>query len=164
MSSKNMNHAKEALVWITNIIKKHNIPFQIAGGLAVNAYGSTRELIDIDIDIPEEDFEKITDEIAPFIIFGPSKFKDEDWDMLLLTLNYHGQAIDLSGAFETKIYDKANKTWVKIVNDFAKVKYKNMDGLDLPIIEREALIAYKKILSRPVDLLDVEYLSCINPL
>ena len=48
-----MNNAKKALIWITDIIKKHHTPFQITGGLAAIAYGANRPLLDIDIDIPD---------------------------------------------------------------------------------------------------------------
>jgi hypothetical protein len=136
-----MNNTKKALIWITNILKNHAISFQITGGLAARVYGSTRELIDIDIDIPENDFEKIKEEVKPFIIFGPSHFKSENWDLFLMTLNYHGQEIDLSGAENTKIYDNKNKAWVEILTDFSKVRYMDIEGLTLPVIEREALMA-----------------------
>src|SRR3990167_5068683 len=109
-----MNNAKEALIWITNILRRYSIPFQIAGGLAVRAYGSTRELMDIDIDISENDFEKIINEVKPFIIFGPAQFKDDKWDLFLLTLNYMGQEIDLSGAYTIKIYNNNTHVWEKI--------------------------------------------------
>lgn len=152
-----MNDTKEALSWITNLIKQHNIPFQIAGGLAMQAYGSTRELHDIDIDIPEDDFEKIRDEVAPFVLFGPGRFKSDCWDLLLMTLNYHGQEIDLSGAYSARIFNKENKVWEHIITDFTKVNYIKVYGLNLPIIGSKELIDYKKGLARPVDLLDVEY-------
>ena len=135
-----MSKTKEALIWITNILKAHHISFQIAGGLAVQAYGSTRKLMDIDIDIPEEDFEKISREITPFIVFGPAQFKDENWDLFLVTLNYQGQEIDLSGAHNTKIYDKVDKCWKKIITDFSNVEYKNILGLSVPVIKREELV------------------------
>ena len=48
-----MKNIKAALIWITNILKKHQIPFQISGGLAAIAYGASRSLADIDIDIPD---------------------------------------------------------------------------------------------------------------
>jgi hypothetical protein len=154
-----MNNVKEALSWITSLIKKHNIPFQIAGGLATQAYGSTRELHDIDIDIPEKDFETIKSEIAPFITFGPDYFKDECWDLFLMTLNYHGQEIDISGACDARIYNKKDNIWEKIVTGFSKVNFIKVYNLNLPVIRCKELIAYKKILSRPVDLLDIEYLE-----
>ncbi|EKD71299.1 MAG: hypothetical protein ACD_46C00220G0003 [uncultured bacterium] len=154
-----MNNAKEALIWITNILQRYSIPFQIAGGLAVRAYGSTRELMDIDIDISENDFEKIINEVKPFIIFGPAQFKDDKWDLFLLTLNYMGQEIDLSGAYTTKIYNNNTHVWEKITTNLAKVNYINIEGLILPVIPRDELILYKKILARPVDLLDIIFLE-----
>jgi hypothetical protein len=78
-----LNDSHLALQWITNIIKKHNIPYQIAGGLAVRAYGSTRHLMDIDIDIPEQDFKNIIDDVRDFIAFGPDRFKSDTWDLYL---------------------------------------------------------------------------------
>ena len=154
-----MNNTKDALIWITNIIIKHGIPFQITGGLACIAYGSSRQLADIDIDIPEEHFEKIKNDVSPFITYGPDHYKSESWDLFLMTLNYHGQEIDLSGAYTTRIYNKRDKNWVKIMTDFSKVSHVDIYGLSLPIIGRQELIAYKKILARPVDLLDVTYLE-----
>jgi len=153
------NTTKEALIWITEIITKLGIPFQIAGGLAAKAYGSTRELADIDIDIPEEDFERIKKEVKSFITFGPANDKSESWDLMLMTLNYNGQIIDLSGAYNTKIYNKKDGTWVKLNTDFSKVNYLDIYGVRIPVIGCKELIAYKKILARPVDLIDVEYLE-----
>lgn len=150
---------QSALEWITDIIKKHDIPYQIAGGLAVRAYGSTRPLQDIDIDIPESDFVKIIDDVRDHITFGPDRFKSDVWDLYLMTLEYNGQEIDISGAHQAKILDKARCIWETISTDFSKVTYLNIDGLMLPVISRDELIRYKKILARPVDLLDLAYLE-----
>ena len=145
-----------ALSWITGILEKLSIHYQIAGGLAAKAYGSSRPLNDIDIDIPEEDFDKIHDQISSFITYGPARYKSDDWDLLLMILNYEGQIIDISGAYTTKIRDHKTNTWVKIPTDFSKVNKLDIFGLKLPVINYQELIAYKKILSRPVDLIDIE--------
>jgi hypothetical protein len=154
-----MKLTKEALIWITNILNSHQIPFQIVGGLAVMAYGSSRELYDIDIEMPDECIEKIHPEVLPYITFGPDQLKGERWDLFLMTLNYKGQEIDLSGAYTTKIYSIKDKIWITLDADLSKVNYLNVYDVNLPVINRAALIAYKKILSRPVDLLDIEFLE-----
>lgn len=154
-----MEQTKQALTWITAILKNYNIPFQIAGGLAARTYGAVRELADIDIDIPEDSFELIIKEVASYIIFGPDHFKDESWDIFLMTLRYNNQEIDLGGAYHTKIYNQKNKTWIKLITDFSTAEHREIMGLKLPVIARNELIAYKKILARPVDLLDIEQMT-----
>lgn len=46
-----------ALKWIIKILNSKNIPYQISGGFAAKMYGSIRPLNDIDIDIPEDNFQ-----------------------------------------------------------------------------------------------------------
>lgn len=79
-----------ALQWITTILQKLNISFQVAGGLAASAYGAVRPLNDIDIDIPESAFELLVPHVEEFITFGPEHFKDTQWDLMLMTLDYQG--------------------------------------------------------------------------
>lgn len=156
---KPKNNAKAALKWITDILKKYQIPFQIAGGLAARAYGATRPLDDIDIDLPEPCFESIFAEISPYTTFGPARYKSELWDLYLLTLNYKGQPIDLSGANTVKIFNKVTGKWQKIPADFSKVETKKVLGLKVPIIPLTELIKYKTVLNREVDRIDVQQIK-----
>lgn len=153
------NHVT-ALRWITNIIQSKNIPFQIAGGLAAIIYGAKRELADIDIDIPEEAFSLILSEVKPYIILGPTHFKTDSWDIYLLTLNYQGQEIDLGGAYETKIFNTALQKWQPLIANFDTAIMKNIAGITIPVIAIEELIAYKTILNREVDQIDIIQISC----
>ena len=118
-----MRNTKSSLTWITEILEDLNIPFQIAGGLAAKAYGATRDLWDIDIDIPEDKFELVRAKVSEFIIFGPSHFQDIHWDLWLMTLNHHGQKIDLSGAYQIKICDQLTGLWHKLQTDFSKAVF-----------------------------------------
>ena len=138
-----------------NILVKLNIPFQIAGGLAAITYGANRPLKDIDIDIPEECFSFIQDEVKDFIMYGPAQFKDDTWDLMLMTLTYNGQLIDLSGAFNTKIFNKNTKEWQPCHVDFSKAEIQKCFDLEVPVIPKDDLLFYKKIIARPVDLIDV---------
>lgn len=150
------SHSKAALSWIVAIFKKHNIPFQISGGLAAIAYGAVRPLADIDIDIPDAAFDLIMADVNDYIIYGPARYKSEKWDLLLMTLNYHGQEIDIGGADETRIFNEKTHQWQKLTDDFSKVEMKEIFGLQLPVIPYENLVAYKKILAREVDLIDLK--------
>lgn len=158
-----MKDTKTALIWITDILKKHQIPFQISGGLAAIVYGATRPLADIDIDIPDNKFDQIIEEIKPYIIYGPEHCKGDNWDLLLMTLNYQGQEIDISGADTTHIFDTQLKIWVVLTEDLPNAPTRNVMGLQLPVIPCQDLINYKKILSRDVDLIDIQQIKKANP-
>ena len=98
-----------ALKWIVNILEKHQINFEVRGGFVARIYGSDRELADIDIQIKNTHLGEIFSEIKNYIIFGPQKYKDKNWDLLLLTLRYKGQDIDISGLGSVRIFNKIRK-------------------------------------------------------
>jgi hypothetical protein len=145
-----------AILWITSLLKHLEIRFQIAGGLAAIAYGSTRELHDIDIDISEQDFNVLLPYVKSHISFGPTLFKDENWQLMLMTLTFNGIEIDISSADNCKIFNKNTQQWQTITADFSQLNTKNLFGLKLPIIPLASLIAYKTILGRPVDVADLK--------
>lgn len=154
-----MEKAKIALIWISEILKKHQVPFQISGGLAAISYGATRPLEDIDIDIPDNKFDVLVDEVKPYLIYGPSRFKSDKWDLLLMTLNYQGQEIDLSGADSTFIYNQQEKIWLQLNENLATAPMRNVLGINLPVIAKNDLLHYKKILAREVDLIDIAQMN-----
>lgn len=152
-------NTEDAFKWIIEILNKHKVQFQIAGGFAARMYGSERELYDIDFDVPEEGIEKILPEIQPYIIYGPTQYKDDHWDLLLLTLSYEGQRIDISGAYNAKKFDGTTKTWVSARADLEAAQMMEVYGVEVPIIPKATLIAYKKTVGREVDKIDVEVLD-----
>lgn len=153
---KKLRYIKEALIWITDLLKKHYIPFLITGGLAASLYGSDRRIADIDIDIPEDMFDVIKNEVQNFITFGPATFKSNRWDLYLMTLNYKGQEIDLSGAYCTKILDEKTGQWQTLPDYLSNSVMMTLFEVELPIIACEDLLAYKKMLAREVDLIDIK--------
>ncbi len=157
-----MTTTTAALIWITTILQQANIPFQITGGLAARAYGATRELADIDIEIPEDRFIDLQDKVSDFVVREPYRDQEEPWDLLLMTLRYKNQDIDISGAYTTKILDKTTHQWVNCVADFSKSVTVNILGIDLPVIPLEDLLAYKKILSRDVDIIDINQIKSLS--
>ena len=146
-----MERIARGLTWISAILKKHNIPFQITGGLAAHAYGATRPLNDIDIDIPEDRFQEIIPEVEPYIIEGPERFKNSVWDIYVITLNYHGQEIDIGGAYTTRIRDEKTHVWHDLKADLATAETRNIFGIEVPVVNRQDLIEYKSWLALPND-------------
>lgn len=150
---------KEALKWIIDILKNHNILFQITGGLAARIYGSNRPLADIDIEISDNKIFEIQNEVKKYIIFGPRRYKDKEFDLLLMTLKYKGQEIDICGIDSQKLYNKKAGKWIRESINLDKIKKKKVHGVIIPVISLKNLINYKKILSRDVDIQDVKTLQ-----
>jgi len=141
-----MRNTKKSFLWIVSILKRHQIPFVILGGLAARIYGSPRPLNDIDIDIPVKYFEVILKDIKPYIIYGPDHYIDAAWDEQVITLNYEGQEIDIGGGDTVKIYDAKTGEWRDMPTDFENVERKEVFGLVVPVISREHLVEYKSML------------------
>jgi hypothetical protein len=101
-------------------LRKNKIPFEITGGFASRIYGSKRPLADIDIDISDKNISKIQKLTKKYIIYGPRRYKDKNFDLLLMTLKYKGQKIDISGKDYERIYNKKKKKWIKEKIDLSK--------------------------------------------
>ena len=152
-------NTKEAFRWIIGIIKENNIPFLISGGFAAKLYGANRPLYDIDIEVPDKYFNKLLLLVKNKVIYGPKRYLDETFDILLMTLKYQGQEIDISGCETDKLYNHETKQWepgeIKIDN-FTE---KNIYGLKVPVIKKQDLLTYKSKTKRSVDLEDIKDIS-----
>ena len=145
-----------ALKWIIGILNSHSIPYQISGGFAAKLYGSKRKLNDIDIDIPEKSFETILDEVRDYIVDGPRQYVDGKWDLYLMTLDYKGQEIDISGAYEAKISNKERTTWISLPINLSNVVKIDVSGIEVAVMPPEQMIAYKSELDGEHQLEDIE--------
>lgn len=154
-----MDQAREAFLWIVDIFRKQQIPFQITGGMAAKIYGSPRKLNDIDIDIPEEKFSEIVNVVKKYITYGPKRYRDEKWDVYLMTLNYQGQEIDISGAESVRINTKNNSGWLDFPTDFSQAEMINLWGISVPVISRKELIKYKSELNGDHQQVDIAAIS-----
>lgn len=153
-----MKGTRAAFRWIVGVLRKHRIPFQITGGLAARAYGSDRPLVDIDIDVREEDMAKLAEAVRKYVVYGPKQFRNRNWDLKLMTLEYRGQLIDIGGAASTRVRDHRSKKWVAVPAKFGCAKKKMLYGLRVPVVQKEALINYKTRLGRRVDKIDLCHL------
>lgn len=154
-----MKDSVGALTWITNELRKRGIPFAIVGGLASNAYGVSRSLNDIDIDVPDAALPTLARDLDVYRTFGPERSISECFDCQLLGFSYGGQEIELSGAQSFTIYDRSCDRWTPWPTDLERVEIRTVLGLTVPVMERSALIAYKRLAGRETDLLDVSELE-----
>lgn len=153
-----MRNTKAAFHWIIGILKKHRVPYLIEGGLAAKIYGSRRELVDIDIVIPEKKFKNILTDVKKYIVFGPEQYRGEGFDIFLMTLKYRGQLIDVA-ASRAKLFNKKKKRWVNADDNLHKYRTKIVFGERVRIIPKKDLIAYKSKLQRRVDKIDIREIS-----
>jgi hypothetical protein len=153
-----------ALKWMVEILNRLNISYQIAGGFAAKMYGSPRSVNDIDFDVHDEDLRRIVPEVSQYIKFGPARFKNEKWDCLLITLEYDGQEIDISGADTTKISNLAMTKWIEYPKqDFNTMKFV-VEGTSINVMNPIELMEYKsELMDREHQVIDVnavkKYLS-----
>jgi len=146
---------KEAFTWIVSLLRKHDIQFRISGGFAANIYGSNRPLADIDIEISDDRVLEIQKEVKNYIIYGPKRYKDLEFDLLLMTLKFRGQEIDLCGIDSLKLFNKKTRKWAKESINLSNVTRKKVYDYIVPVIPLKNLITYKKKISRDVDIQDV---------
>jgi hypothetical protein len=152
-------NTKKAFNWIVKILQKHKISFEITGGLAARVYGSKRKLADIDIEIPNKRFEDLLPYVQKQIESGPRRYHDHSFNLLLMTLKYDNQLIDISGASDEKIYDKKHRHWLKDKIDFSKAILKKIFEHIVPVESKKELIKYKSRISRKVDKEDLSYIN-----
>ena len=155
-----MRNTEAAFNWILDILERHGITYKISGGFAARVYGVKRELADIDIEVADADTLKIVDDVKPYIIFGPARYKDENWDLELMTLNYQDQEIDIAGT-GAKIFNQKTKQWEPCSGNLENIEMKDVFSRKVPIESKASLIAYKTKLAREVDLEDVRQLSSL---
>ena len=146
-----MNKTANALKWISTILKNHNIPFQVTGGLAAHVYGATRPINDIDIDIPEDRFHEIIEDVRPYVTEEPTRIVSSVWDVYVMTLNYHDQEIDIGGAYTTRIKDEKTGIWHDAKANLATADIKNIFEIEVPVVNKHDLIEYKSWLAMPND-------------
>lgn len=152
-------NSEEAFNYIIYVLRKNKLEFRVTGGLAANIYGSKRELVDIDIEVKNKDINLIFKQVKKYVIFGPGNYKDREFNLLLLTLNYKGQKIDISGIYNYYLFNKKTKKWQKErINLSNSVKMKVYDKI-VPVIYKKDLIKYKNKIRRKVDIIDIENLT-----
>lgn len=127
----------------------------MAGGLAAQAYGSTRALVDIDLYVPTGRLDEIAEHCSEQLRWGPGHVREAGWDIVFLKLERGGQEVELGGADEVWIQERATGRWIRETVDLAASVPLEVLGLTVPVMPRESLVAYKRRLDREVDRQDL---------
>ena len=143
------------LAWLADLLARHGVPWRVTGGLAARCHGATRPLADIDIDVPDDALLALQPALAGFVVDPPHRHRSATWDLLLCTLDHHGQQVDLAGGSSCRIFDHARGEWQDDLFAAHEVVHRELLGRVVPVIPRAALLAYKRALDRDVDRLDV---------
>lgn len=152
-------NTRKAFAWVVGLLRKNRIRFRVSGGLAARIYGSRRPLKDIDIEVQDTDVWRILPCVKNQIIFGPKRYVDKSFDLLLLTLRRGGQEIDIFGCESQRLFCKESKKWVRSPTGVSCAVRKKAFGLVVPVITKKALVGYKGIIGRRVDVRDLKALT-----
>lgn len=139
----------EALKWIVSILESNNISYRIGGGLATNLYGSGRPINDIDISLSGKHFSTIVPIVREYIVTGPKHYLNEKWDCTTLSLDYHGQGIDLTDVDTLLMSNKEGTAWLqnkKIYQKYPDVA-REVENIEVSLMHPRALLEYKQELS-----------------
>ncbi len=157
-----ISKVRNTLMWITEILNKMNIPYQVTGGLAAKCYGSTRDLHDIDIYVPNESISKLEQRLDRYLKFGLEHYRDENWDIVFMKLHYNGQQIEFGDADSAKYFDSQSQEWIKEEIIFEKSVLIEFEGIELAVMPKQQLIDYKQKLNRSVDQMDIKEIQKDN--
>ncbi len=151
---------KDALRWIVDILEGLLIPYQVSGGLAARAYGSSRLLHDIDIYIPSGELIHVARAVEDRITRPVTHDTGSHWDRTFFSLEYEDMPIEITAAENTRYFDAHDNKWKPACIDFdSSVNIRLFDIL-VPVMGFEQLSGSKWALSRDVDYAD---LAAIDP-
>jgi hypothetical protein len=85
--------------------------------------------------------------VAKQVVFGPARYRDKKWDLLLMQLEHEGQMIDISGGDDARIFDDESQTWIEDPTDFNDIEWRAVFGLFVPVMAPRPLMRYKGLLS-----------------
>lgn len=142
-------NALDGLKWIVSILNKIDAPYRLGGGTATHLYGSGRPVNDIDISISGRYFPSILPFVKEFIAIEPTHYLDEKWDCTTLSLNYHGQDIDMTDVDTLLMRSNDGKEWIKNKEIYEKLPNQTVqvDGVNVTLMHPKVLLEYKKHLS-----------------
>lgn len=144
--------------WIVEILTKNKIPYRIGGGFAAHVYGSPRPINDIDISVSGRYFPIIVPKVSGYIVAGPQHYLNEKWNCDTLSLDYHGQKIDLTNVETLRMSNIEQTAWIQAKDLYSQYDpvVMRVEGTDVSLFDPRGLIAYKKELGGEHQQIDID--------
>lgn len=146
---------REALLWLSQRLAEHAIPYQICGGLAAIGYGSKRALNDIDLFVPAEHFSKAVSIGDAFTSKPAGRYQEGEWDVEYVQFIVAATKIEVGNAAKLRVRNASSNVWTDVIIDFANNHQLDIMGVELPVMAPKDLIHYKRLLARDVNKLDI---------
>jgi GrpB-like predicted nucleotidyltransferase (UPF0157 family) len=147
----------QALAWIVGLLTRHGLPYQAVGGLAAQAYGARRPLVDIDLYVPLFQAQAALAEMQPYLVRAPLPHRSAAWDLVYLALEYGGVPIEIGdSAANPRFFNRREQCWEAQEIDYGASQTARLYGVDVAVMPRAELARYKAMLDREVDRLDLQ--------
>jgi hypothetical protein len=150
---------RSALGWIVDVFGRAEVAYQAVGGIAARAFGATRPLVDLDFYLAATDLKDVLPDVNDYCVWGPTHFRDDSWDLTFAKLDWRGVRIELAEAEGARYFSKAQGVWIDQDVDFDRSERVEVLGVELLVMPREQLIAYKRALDRRMDRRDVAQMA-----
>ena len=150
----------QALTWIVTLLNDHQVPYQVVGGLAAQAYGASRPLVDIDLYIAFDQAQLVLDAMKPYLTRAPAPHRSAAWDLVYLAMEYQDVQIEIGdSSTDARFYNRIDQRWEAQVIDYTASQIVRLYGVDVAMMPKAELLRYKRMLDREVDHLDLQQIA-----
>ena len=141
------------LQWLCAELDHTLASWMAVGGLAGNLWGSAWPLHDLDIEVPTSDLPLLAAR-WPQLTTSYGRYIDEEFDIELLRLRVDGVEIDIAGADDAWGFTPGGVR-IRFPNTLSQCVLRPLSGRLIPCQQLEDLIAYKRLIGRHQDVLDL---------
>lgn len=147
----------EALKLLSTRLGELKVSYVVIGGLAAIALGARRPLVDIDIQVSANDMSLVKFAFSDSVQTDIRHYVSKHWDIQQMVLMVNSIQVDVCGAEDFYVIIRHKR--YRIDNTLPRALILDVGGIWLPIMPKEVLMHYKRLLQRPVDLQDLKDLS-----
>jgi hypothetical protein len=157
--------ALAALQQIIPLLEKYGFTWVITGGFACYAYGASRNLTDIDIDIDASKdtpaFKAFMKHLEPWITQPLEHFVDQNYDNYNFEITVDGAVMDICPMAEMNVFNQKTGGYEHFYRTgFPESETVDFHDLKLPLLSKRLIIKNKEMLpwQRESDLEDIRML------